>query len=428
MSARGFPWSSIRGNAVRGRIIPARGLAHNIRIETNDLEPTNPILAWTHTLPDAGQTDKISRVYRDGDLTRTVTQNEQLTVSPIRTDGLAVVDGGFTHFDVEPMSPLESALDQSDNGFAIVPAGNRARLTWSACSAADFDAYLLYWNGGGTATPSTLLDTIQGRENVTAVSPKLTDGTTYRFALAMRDVAGNTSSVGTAYSVTANTPPLALEGATISFSASTRRATVTGRHPLGQHADIGLVALYDNLVPGHGLSEHPNVDIGWQRTTAYTTTGTVTLTSAPLYPGAWAFAARVVDKTGLQSDYDVLRLSIKAAGTGLAVASATPLAPLNLIAYATANGGVILNFSHAGENVTAYKAFTGGTLQATGTASLTTSPHTLTVSGLTNGVGYTFHVLAYNGSVASPSSNPATATADSVAPACNRSMTLELIN
>lgn len=419
-----FPWQSIMGNRHRGRIIPSRGLVHNIHFETNNYEPYSPVLAWTHTIP-SGQTagDNRVNVYRDGVKEIQITEWSKTPVAGIRP-------GAIIQYDLEPMTPLEASYVDSSRAFAIRPLGDRAKLTWTECAADDLDAYKVYWDAGLGVTPATLLATIYGRENTTYISPQLTNGTTYQFALALVDNVGNASAIGTVYSITADTHPLALTGATVSYSTATRKATLTAAHPANQHSDVAGVCLYDNWIPGiETPDEYVNVDYCWRKQFSTVVTGgsTVTFTTPVLWVGQHKYAMRAIDKYGNQSSYSVLTLNLALVGTTLTRGSIEPLTPINITAYATASAGIIVGWDHAGANTTAFKIYQGGTVLATSTANLTTTPHSKTISALTNGTQYTIYLTAANGGLESPSSDTATATADSSAPACARALTLALV-
>ncbi len=413
------------GSAVRGRVAGSRGLIHNVHLESDGREGITPILAWDHLHPDASQptANNIVRLWRDGVLEKTVYSASRESVSAIRENIASISDSGYAHYELEPVTFAEDALADSSRAFAVYPQGDRARIHWTECTASDFGAYLVYWNGG-TSAPTTLLRTIQNAETLLTTSPKLANGTSYKFALSIRDSIGNATAIGTASSIVADTAPLPLDSAAVSFSPATRRATITGHHPASQHSDIGQVCLYSNYLPGIAFSDYLNVGTELRLNSVFTTSGTVTATTPPLFPGSWRFALRVVDRFGLQSRYDVLELPIKQVGTSLAIGSIRPIAPVGLLAYATSQAGVMLSWNHVGANTSAYKTYANGAHIGT----IAAAARTTTITGLTNGTRYTFHVLAFNGGVGSGSSNAATATMDGAAPAGARALTLELVH
>ena len=188
MAARLYPWN-FGNNRVWGRVIPSRGLVHNIHFEENALEAFNPLLVWEHEPADAGASASLAtfRCYRNGDLEASIVGDKRYAVAGLRPD--TIVD-----YTVESVTPLEDAVSPPSQGFYLKVIGNRASISWDECTADDFGAYLLYWDAGaGGGTVDTLLETLSGSANTRTISPELTNGTTYQFALKFRDLIGNVS-------------------------------------------------------------------------------------------------------------------------------------------------------------------------------------------------------------------------------------------
>lgn len=350
MAAHRYPYNVV-GNRVWGSIIPPRGLVHGIHIDTNALEPYSPLLGWTHTL-QTGQTatEAAVRIYREGEWIDTVIGASQAAIP------LAYA-GNMTRIEIEPATIYESQHIDSSAGFAVRPVGKRAEITWTECTADDFEAYLLYWDAGDEGTTDVLIGTFYGAGITRTISPELTNGTTYQFALATRDVLGNVSSIGTVASITAETEPLALTGVDVAYDSETRIATITGSHPASQHDDVVGAVLYDNYIPAWGLSEYVNVDYQLRRDFQYGTAA-VSLTTRALHEGQWRFALRAIDKYGTESTYSVITLNLTTTPGGtLEEASTIPLVPLNVGADPTADAGMVISWDHAGADVTAYNIY-----------------------------------------------------------------------
>jgi hypothetical protein len=164
------------------------------------------------------------------------------------------------------------------------------------------------------------------------------------------------------------------------------------------------------------------------------TTGGLTWTSGALaYPGVWRFGVRASDTGGEEQNLDcAVTLILDGSGADI---SARPTAPIGLRAFATAAGGIRVEWAYDTINPkvtpTGFHVYrgTGGTPDY-GTVAATVSfaasiagTFVANLSGLTDGTAYTIGVRAYTATVEEPNTATITVTADSTGPAAVVSLT-----
>ena len=168
------------------------------------------------------------------------------------------------------------------------------------------------------------------------------------------------------------------------------------------------------------------------------TTGLLTWTSSALaHPGVWRFGVRAFNAFGEELNLDAsVTIILNAAGIDI---TNLPVAPTNLRAFATANGGIRVEWTQP--PVTGLKAptgfhvywGTGGTpnysaIKATVLAgSAIAGSFVANLSGLMNAIAYTFGVRAYNSTAEETNVNSVTVVADSAGPAPVVSLTATVV-
>lgn len=420
MSAPGYPYN-VQGTRVVSRVNNALGIVHGVRLTADASEPLTPFLDWQHELQTGlSAQDHVTRIYRDG-------QFEDAVTGATKTQVAAIYNSKPVQFHLEQVSVLDDQTQDSEDFFHVTKSGQNVSLNWPTCDASDFNSYKVYWDEGDGNDADVLLVEKFGTANTSHRTGTLSSAT-YQFALAMKDVAGNESAIGTVESIIVNAPPLALTGPTISYNGTTRLATISSTMPAGQPSNIAGSVFYDNYIPGVTLSDRVNMDYWFRRDLSYATGAgsAVSFVTRELFLGQWYFTHRAIDENGVESTGTIFTLNLTLDGATLESASVAPFAPLALIAYPTADADIVIQWWHDGANVTKYNLYTGGTINSTSTTALTTDPHKATLTGLVDATQYTLRVTAANGGVESPFSPIATATADGTAPACNRTVTASI--
>jgi hypothetical protein len=189
---------------------------------------------------------------------------------------------------------------------------------------------------------------------------------------------------------------------------------------------------------GSGLEYHiySNTGIGdpIDYSTVIATTGLLTWTSGPLtYPGTWRFGVRAFDTGGEEENLDcAVTLILDSSGNDI---SLRPASPIGLRAFATAGGGIRVEWAYNTINPavvpTGFHVYIGttgipnyGSVAATVLfATAIAGTFVANLAGLTNGTTYTIGVRAYNAVTEEPNTATVNCTADSVGPSAVVSLT-----
>ena len=245
-------------------------------------------------------------------------------------------------------------------------------LSWPA--VADADSYdIQRWDsaGGWLATPINQTGTSYTDSDVTL-------GTTYNYYVQARNAAGTSASWGTV-AATPTTPALTLPGVPAPSATATAN-TVVLSWPAVNGADSYDIRRWDSAG-------------GWLPTTI-NQTGTSYTDSNVTLGTTYAYYVQARNAAGTSASWGTV------SATPTTAPATMPGPPQNLVAT-PGNGEVTLTWSapadNGGEAITRYdyrSYLTGGTAPVSwenaGTAL------TATVTGLTNGMGYTFEVRAVN--------------------------------
>jgi hypothetical protein len=206
-------------------------------------------------------------------------------------------------------------------------------------------------------------------------------------------------------------------GSTPPFACSAAMAVTERRDSFGG-SNVGvLYAIYSNTGIGDPIDY----------TDPITTTAALTWTSGPLaYPGTWRFGVRAFDSYGIEENLDcALTLILSGSGTDV---SLQPTPPIGLRAFATAGGGIRVEWAYNTINPavipTGFHVYIG----TTGTPNYGSPAATISfataiagtfvadLAGLTNGTTYTIGVRAYNAVTEEPNTVTVNCTADSSGP------------
>jgi hypothetical protein len=193
---------------------------------------------------------------------------------------------------------------------------------------------------------------------------------------------------------------------------------------------------------GSGLEYHIYANSGTGDPIDYSspiaTTGLLTWTSSPLgFPGTWRFGVRAFNQYGEEENLDcALTLILDAGGNDI---SLMPVAPTALRAFATAGGGIRVEWAYNTISPkivpTGFHVYigTGGTPSygsPVATVAFNTainSTYVANLAGLMDGVTYTIGVRTYNAVTEEPNTNTVKCTADTTGPSAVVSLTATAI-
>lgn len=244
------------GTAVAGCSVPTVGIPHGHGVERVD--GASPTVDWSDVHASEGDPSRLSRqAYLDGALAATADGGAaSVLLPPIRPE--------IVHrFDLLPLSTGQARINEASPQalFARPIRSDRACLTWSdQPSEADFEAYLIYHNGGGLGDPGTLLAEIANLDQLEYRTGPLATGN-HKFALSYRDTLGNVQTIGTAITSVVPERPLPVASVSVDYDQDTRRATITWSNPT-QPAGVAGIAIFDNWAPGSTrLAPHANTSL-----------------------------------------------------------------------------------------------------------------------------------------------------------------------
>ncbi len=155
------------------------------------------------------------------------------------------------------------------------------------------------------------------------------------------------------------------------------------------------------------------------------------------FPGTWRFGVRAFDSGGEEENLDcAITLILDASGNDI---SLRPAAPIGLRAFATAGGGIRVEWAYNTINPavvpTGFHVYTGTTgtpnysiVRATVSfAASIAGTFVANLAGLSNGTTYTIGCRAYNAVTEEPNTNTVNCTADSTGPSAVVSLTATAI-
>jgi hypothetical protein len=415
-----------------------RGIITSLRGSSVDFAYGTINLLWQHiTSIDNTIAPYYFRVYHEGEHVSTELDADRTMISNIRS-------GVPQRFDVAPLSRIENDLwVNTDTLFAAVESGSRVRLTWTAVDTTaagntDFDGYRIYYdNGREDGNCDTLLDTVYGAENTTYTTVELSE-LTYTFALAFIDELGNEGSIGATTSITVNALPVEPDNAAATYNQSTRKVTISADEPAGgQSADVVGYSIYSNHMPGSNTSGGASGSLQpglcgerWMRMALVQPAGGSMSYEVPyeLFPGNWQFAIRALDGSGLESDYEDLRLTLVMSGSDLVSGPVAPDAPYNIDAEANAGGTITVTVYHNLTNATHIRFYRDSAQDNDQAVVAGQTEYTYTTAALTNGQEYDFYAVARNSATLSVESDTVSETADDTAPTGTQTLTAELVD
>lgn len=244
------------GNAVAGCAVPPSGIPHGHGVERVD--GASPTVDWADVHSPRAVPARLARLaYLDGALAAKAEGGDSsVLLPPIRPEVLH-------RFDLLPLSAQQAALNELEPQalFARPVRSDRICLRWTDQPGEDdFEAFLIYWNGGGSGDPETLLAEIADINQLEHRTAPLAAGT-HKFALSYRDALGNVQAKGATLTRTVPARPLPVQGLAVSYNETTRRATLSWTNP-SQPAGVLGIAIFDNWAPGSSaLAPHANTSL-----------------------------------------------------------------------------------------------------------------------------------------------------------------------
>lgn len=298
------------------------------------------------------------------------------TVSAGLTATVSVSMGG----SAAPPPPSDTTPPSAPTALTAQASTSAVSLAWaSASDNVGVTGYRVYRNGAVLATTGGTSFTDSG----------VAQGTTYSYAVAAYDAAGNVGALSPAATVTVPQPIGGGGGPGADVTPPSAPANVTAAAASASSVTVAWSAASDNV----GVTRYDvfrnGLDVG--------TTTALTYTDAALTPGTYTYSVRAYDAAGNAGP-----ASNGAAVTLAAVDSTPPSAPAWLQAQALHGPAVGLTWAAASDDVgvISYRVYRNGSLLATTTS---TSYTDTSVGGSTS---YSYFVVAVdaagNASGASP--------------------------
>jgi len=420
MKYPGF-WPHQIGAHIVGTPFTSRGVVCGLSARNVTSQPNTAFLSWSHHKDGVNPEAHCFLVHVNG------VYNTKETSPNALLGGLR--PGVPYEFDVLPTTGVEEITIEDSKIFYKPNRGNRCKLSWAENTTDDFDSYLIYYdNGLEDGNADTLLDVITGRANTVYVTPVLEDKE-YTFKITYRDQVGNVAAVdGPAHVVQIDSYPKAPDNPALVYSQVTRKVTLSASVPVGQSADVVGYAIYSNYVPAFGL--HPALCLErWLRLAEVTDiAGAISFITYELFGGTHRFAIRAVDKSGAESDFTELIITLVKSGGDLIEAPVQPNAPEMIDAEAQAGGKILLTARLIDlDNVTAIRFYQDG-VQINETPYIAGQfEYTFQTNALTDGQSYDFTAKVLNTSTLSESSNTLNQTADGSAPTGDKVLSCEVV-
>lgn len=423
----GFPYL-VAGNSVAGQALPTRGVRFGAGIDA--FAGQSALIRYAQAAPAAvtGHEALLTEGYLDGSLASEAAHDDRV----IEIGGLRP---GATHsIQLLPTSAGENG--RSPNGADWLSAnvfGDRVCLQWTDKPAqGDFESYLIYWDEGDGMDADVLLDTITDKNQLEFRSDALAAGT-YKFAIAYKDRLGNESTTGSAVAVTIHPVPLAPENLEISYSSSTRKATLTWSAPSSQVSGVRTAVVFDNhcvgVVP---LGPYVNSDLAYCRAVLdmpATSWVSMNLWEGEDEDGAWrswkfGVAYLLCDSAGARlSPITTADLGLALSGSTLSETSAPPPIPLIERVEPIAGAKYKTEWRVDSEaNVTAFDIIQDGSVEDTVAADGSLS-YSNESGAQSDGTTYAIRVRARNGATAAADSDTINVTVDGSAPTGDKVIT-----
>lgn len=425
----GFPFK-IAGVGLLGHGLPSVGVRHGYGVLSDNGDSVVVDMALEAPSPVASSA-LATQLYLEGEAAATVENAGRTAAIP------GVRPGSQARLDVLPLSLLQSRRLELGSGsamFRTLTRGPRVCLEWTdEPTDGDFHAFVVLWDEGGGGSPTTELAEIPDRRARQHRTAEL-DAGTYKFALAYRDTLGNTSSAGATVEVEVLATPLPPENLAVSYSDSTRRASLSWDDPGSQIAAVRAYLIFDNWCPGCVyLAPHANSDPIFRR--AHVDPGDEAWISNNLWQGQgfageiapWRFAVRAMacDALGtvLSEPAEAVLMLQDNAGT-LEEVSPPPAAPELYNLEPVAGGKYKAWWTMPNlDNVTQFKILQDGVEVDTVATDSPALAYDYTSGALTDGQEYEIAIRAYNGAAAYAQSGTLAATVDSSAPSGDGAMT-----
>lgn len=222
-------------------------------------------------------------------------------------------------------------------GYFSTPIANKIKFTWAPpADISRVNKYRVYWDKGGGTVYFTRAYRL-GQQNEDGSSgyemwtPALTSGT-YKFVVRTVDAAGNESTNTSATSIAITCLPAAITGLAITYSNTTKKATLTWVDPAG--IGSGKLRIFHNagdatkLFPDYSAAAD-EVNPGVQSWTSPVLTG----------PGVWVFGIRAYDGTNQEPNTSITAIvRLDASANKIVGAPPKPF----LVASAVAGGKIAL--------------------------------------------------------------------------------------
>lgn len=349
-------------------------------------------VAWTPGAPNRSPITGFVVTASPGGATATAGANATSTSVPGLINGIAYT------FTVKATNAIGISLPSTPSN-AVTPAGRPGAPTGITAARGDKSAQVSWTapppNGALiteytiTASPGNATLKVAGTAS-SGIVPGLTNGTSYTFTVAATNVAGTSPVSATSNAVV----PAAVPGPPTAVAATRGDKSV----------QLSWVAAASNGFPvtGYTVTASPG---GATRTVGGTTTS---LTFTGLTNGtAYTFTVTATNATGIGP------VSLPSAAVTPAIAPAAPTAVVGV----AADKSVQVSWTAAVNNGAPVTSYTITANPGGATKTVAGDVTTGTVTGLTNGTGYTFTVTATNAVGTSPASAPSAVVTPSALPA-----------
>ncbi|MDB5238684.1 MAG: fibronectin type protein [Candidatus Parcubacteria bacterium] len=347
-------------------------------------------LSWSAPASNGGSSITSYNVYNTGGALATTTSGTTAVITGLTNGTLysyyvTAVSAVGESASSTPASATPATSPGIPTAFTAIPGNAQISFTWTAPAStggAAISSYNIYISGGAVATSTS---------GTSATITGLTNGTSYSYYITAVNTAGESASSSIITATPSTTPSIPLS---LVATRGNGQITLTWSAPSSNGGSaITTYKVYNN---GGGVAS----------TTSGTSATITGLTNGTLY-SYYVTAVNTAGESASSSPSSATPATVPGSPTGLGATRGDTQISLSWTAPA----------SDGGSSVTSYNVYVSGGALAT-----TTSGTTATITGLTNGVSYSYYVTAVNALGESASSSIASAT-----PAAVPSMPLSLV-
>lgn len=345
---------------------------------------------------------------------------------------LIEADGAWQREIAVVGTPRKSESDPFENStlFHARPTGTGVELTWAdAPDEDDFDAYLIYWDGGLGGAVDTLIATIDRRDERIYFHDAAVEGANV-YRILYRDLTGNIGNGvggdnGQTVSITlsiAPDPPTIDADLLDDIADDASRSITLQLTPPASTTGITAYFWAVNWTPLDGFVRFPETA---REAMTRVETGAPDLTRG-IWPGTWKFVAFSITKYGILSAPSNLlefRYIDDGAGGLTLLSGSAPSAPTELTATPQAGGDIEVSCA-ASVSAAGGVSFEREGVEFDTQAFQSGGEYSVTDTGLADGTAYTYRARAYDpAGYYSEYSAEMEATSDATAPAGDQVLT-----